>query len=714
MTELVLILGINLAGLAFAVVLARWAIPGGSSTTDLRRLGSAVERASRSFLAGAFRQVALASVLVATIVGSLHAFAQRSQAAESGVRIAVWSLLGLFVGALLTCVVAHFSAQLSHRASLGVVSALRVSADNALSSAMRAGGAIGLLSECVGVLGVCLLFSLVWALTGEASSPFRGDATYVLGGFALGAALSSLLIQRSGAVYHAASGVGAELGGEREADLAACDPRNPAAVANLVGDHVGNVASRAMDLFLCATVANTAVLLIGAHSVADDSGDPLPRWFLLPIVIKSFGVIASAFGVAVVRTEETSDPSHGVWRGHVTTLVICLGALLGSTLWIVGRAAWPPFFVAGALGLLAAAAASYGGLRRVQRRSSPLRTILEALKTGDSTTLAQAVATGLNTAALPCVAVSVALVASWQLGLASGLHGGGMLAVSLALMTMLASGPFMLAANVLGPVSESARGFATLASVAGHDDQLDRRAHRIQDAGSSSDAFAQSFWILVSGVAALFAASTIVNESATSTTKDLPLDLAHPAIAYCGLLGGALVLLYAGGVLQAASHSVRSVVTEVERQLRGFPKERGRLQIPPDYIPSYRACIEIVARSALSRPLIPVIVAVTLPVTLGPGLILLTVGTPSLVRAAMASFVLAGTVTGLTAAFAAETIRGCLGSVRRQARGRPAGADSALQANGFAELVGNAAGPAAQLVLKTAAVGSLIVAPFLS
>jgi len=715
MTELVLILGINLAGLTFAILVARWMLVREAPSVEVRRLVNAVERATRSFLAACFRQVALSVALVALVLAGLHLYVWRNGTSEN-VRYVVWSLLGLAVGALLTCVIAHVVVALSRRASMNCLGALKVGLDKTLGVAVRAGGAAALVSECAGVLGACLLFGLLRALTATDDFPIASSLAYVLGGYALGAALAALVLQRGGAVYHSASEVGGELAGERDADLGACDPQNPAAVAKLVGDHVGQVAARAVDLFVCSAVANTAVLLTGAHTFGKELAGGNLGLLMLPLLVKSFGVIASTFGVMVIRTDEGTEPTHGVWRGHATTLVICTGALLGSTLWLLGKRTWAPFFVAGLLGLLVSAAAAYLGTRNVQRRRAPMRSLLEAVKLGDSGLLAEGVALGLGAALIPSLAAFAALVVSSELGRASGLAGGSLLAVSLALMTMLGAGPFMLAVNTLGPIAEGARGLGTLAPGApSGDDEIERRTQRLQDLGTSTDSFAQSFWTLVGGIAALFTASSLLGPTLALKAGDaeLPLDLAHPIVAYSGLLGAVLVLGYAGGVLHAASRSLKSVVSEVERQLRAFPKERGKFQIPSDYIPSYRACIEIVARGALTRPIGPVLTAVLFPLVLGPLLVASNASTPVTVRAALASFVLVGAVTGLCVAFAAETLRGCLAYLRRQVRSKP-GTDTALHARGLAELCGATAGPAAQLAFKTAAVAALAVAPFLS
>ena len=715
MTELVLILGINLAGLTFAILVARWMLVREAPSVEVRRLVNAIERATRSFLAACFRQVALSVALVGLVLAGLHLYVWRDGTSQN-VRYIVWSLLGLAVGALLTCVIAHVVVALSRRASMNCLGTLKLGLDTTLGIAVRAGGAAALVSECAGVLGACLLFGLLRALTATDDFPIASSLAYVLGGYALGAALAALVLQRGGAVYHSASEVGGELAGERDADLGACDPQNPAAVAKLVGDHVGQIAGRAVDLFVCSAVANTAVLLTGAHAFGKELAGGSLGLLMLPLLVKSFGVVASTFGVMVVRTEEGTELTHGVWRGHATTLVICTGALLGSTLWLLGKQTWAPFFVAGLLGLLVSAAAAYLGARNVQRRRAPMRSLLEAVKLGDSGVLAEGVALGLGAALVPSLAAFAALVVSSELGRASELAGGDMLAVSLALMTMLAAGPFMLAVNTLGPIAEGARGLGTLAPTASSsDDEIERRTQRLQDLGTSTDSFAQSFWTLVGGIAALFTASSLLGPTLPLKAGDatLPLDLAHPIVAYSGLLGAVLVLAYAGGVLHAASRSLKSVVSEVERQLRAFPKERGKFQIPSDYIPSYRACIEIVARGALTRPIGPVLMAVLFPIMLGPLLVASTASTPVTVRVALASFVLVGAVTGLCVAFAAETLRGCLTYLRRQVRSKP-GTDTALHARGLAELCGATAGPAAQLAFKTAAVAALAVAPFLS
>lgn len=715
MTQLVLILGINLAGLSFAIVVARWAILREPSTAEVRRLTKAVEHAARSFLAGCFRHVAWAIGLVAIGLAMLHLGGWQRDAAE--IRSVVWSLSGLLMGGLLTCITTHFAVQLSQRAATQLIPALQTSTDRALAAAMRAGGSVGLLCECAYVLGVGCLFALLIALSGAQGAVALTGASYLLGGYALGVLLAALVIQRAGSVYHTASEVGGELGGERDADLAARDPRNPAAVAKLVGEHVGQVASRAVDLFACTSVASTAVLLVGIRTLDAKLGEGGLGLLLLPIVVKSFGVIASAFGIMVVRVDEKSDPAHGVWRGHVTTLVICLGALLGSTLWLMGHPGWAPFFVAGSLGLLVAAGSAYAALGRIRRRASPLRSIADALKTGDGSLLAEALAVGLRAALVPSILAAAALVAAWHVGEASTLQGGGMLAMSLALMTMLASGPFMLAAHTLGPLAGSARTISTLAAFDFGDAELLRRAQRLEEAGASSDVFAQTFWILAGGVGTLFAAGTLSTTSAlpAAGTEPAPLSfpLAHPAVAYAGLVGAVLVLTCAGGVLRAANRSMRGVVSEVERQLRAFPRERGKFLVPLDYIPSYRACIEVVAQSALKRPLVPVLAAVLTPMAAGPLLMLSTAEGPQTAKAALASLVLAGAVTGITAAFAADAIKSCLSQVRRQARTKAAG-EQGLHAGGFAELFGTAAGPAAQLAFKATAVGSLAVAPFLS
>ena len=720
MTELGLILGINLAGLAFAGLLMRWLSARDVGNAELRRVSGALQRAAESFLWRECRQIAIGTL--ALVVVLFAAYGWRRPAGQA-LEPAFWSVLGVVLGAASACAVAHFGARLAARASVRLLAAARNSLDQALSVLVRAGGATGLLAEAVSVLGVSSLFALLYSMKGgfalgpEQAGQLALRAATLLPGYAVGAVAAALVIQRAGATYHVSSDVAADWAGERDAGLEHDDARNPALVSDLVGDHVGMAATRTTDLFVSATLGNVAGVIIAAN-VYEANRDQLSGALavvLLPIVVRAFGLIASTFGVMVVRTtEDTKSPAAALWRGHVTTLVIALGGLAGAVYWLLGDRQFLRFVPGAAIGLFATTAVAHLARFRIGRRFGGLRHVLDAVRTGDATTIAQGLASGLEAALLPTLAIGVGMVAAWQLGASSGLVSGGMLSVTLALTTMLACGPYVVTLATVGPIADSARGVLAMSpSSAGGD--TEGRALRLDDAGFLASAVAQTYLVIVGCLTGLLTAAAL--PVLLGRADGAGIDLGKPVVAWCGALGAAAVLGYAGNALRAASRGAQSVALEVERQLRGFPRERGLIQLPEGYTPSYRAIIDISSKVALERLLGPIAAALFVPAVLGAGLrVLYHSFDPGLPSEGLASFVVVASVTGLTAALAVDATRVTLGAARRanRPRGATAGFAASLTGDSVADLVGSSAGPAAHLLVKATAVGALAVAPFLS
>jgi K(+)-stimulated pyrophosphate-energized sodium pump len=721
MTELGLILGINLAGLAFAGLLVRWLSARDVGNAELRRVGGALQRAAESFLWRECRLIAIGTLVLVVVL--LAAYGWRQPAGEA-LQPAFWSVVGVVLGAASSSAVAHFGARLAASASVRLLAAARTSLDQALSISVRAGGAAGLLAETMSALGTSALFALLYSMKGgfalgaEHAGPLALRAATLLPGYAVGAVAAALVIQRAGATYHASSDVAADWAGERDAGLEHDDARNPALVSDLVGDHVGMAATRTTDLFVSATLGNVAGVIVAA-SVYESNRDQLGGALavvLLPIVVRAFGLIGSVFGVMVVRTtEETVSPAAALWRGHVTTLVVSLGGLAGAAYWLLGEQRFLRFVSAATIGVVITAAIAHYARLRAARRFAGFRDVLDAVRGGDATTVAQGLAAGLEAALLPTLAIGTGMVAAWQLGAGSGLVSGGMLAVTLALTTMLAGGPYVAILATIGPIADSARGVLAMSPQARSGD-TEGRASRLDDAGFLAGAVAETYLVIVGCLTGLLTAAALPvllgrNDGGSGV------NLGKPVVAWCGALGAAAVLGYAGSAIRAATRGAQSVALEVERQLRGFPRERGLIQLPEGYTPSYRTIIDASTRVALERLMAPVAAALFVPAALGIGLKLLYHSAdPGLASEGLASFVIVASVTGLTAALAVDAARVSLGTARRanRPRGAMAGFSASVTGDSVADLVGSSAAPAAHLLVKATAVGALAVAPFLS
>lgn len=723
-TELGLILGINIAGLAFAALLARWLFARDAGTAEIRRLTAALERATGAFLRREFRLIAAVTVVMAAIVFALHRHLVRPAGDMSSLEAGFWTALALLVGAALVGVVAWVGAELGARSSARTVAGARLSLDRALSIAVRAGGVAGLVADTLSVLSLAGLFVLVFAikggfhLSGTEAAALALRVALLLPAFGLGAAAAALVVQRGGATFHVSADVGGDLAAERDAGLEHDDTRNPAIVVDLVGDHVGLAATRTVDLFLSATAANVTAIVIGAciYRRANSGLSSLTALIALPLVVRAFGVIASGFGVMVVRSDEQKNPINGLWRGHLTTVIVALGGLLGSTIWLLGEHYFARFFAAGALGLIAVLLSAHAARYRVERRFSPLREVLDALRIGDAATVAQGLAAGLESTLLPAFVIGGAMTAAWQLGAGSGLTSGGLLAVLTALMAMLASGPFVLAIGTFGPIADNARGVAAMNSLHGQPETA-RRTGRLDDAGFAAAAMAQTYLIVVGCLTTLLIAAALPMMARELRVWAAPSQVAKPVVIWSGALGAAAVLAYAGNIVRASMRGARGVALEVERQLRGFPREGGLVIVPRDYTPSYRNLVELTAKSALERIVVPVCAVLLLPALLAIILqVLYRSAAPGLPAQALTSFVVVAALTALGAALAVDGARATLGAARRatRPRGSTSGFGASVSGDAIADLLGNAAGPAVQLLVRAAALTSLTLLPFLT
>lgn len=719
MIELALILAINLGGLGFALLLARWISGRDAGSSEVRRLGAAVTRATDAFLWREFRLVGLGVAIWCLVIFGGHGLLLRLGRPFGSFETAFWTSVGLGLGGCSAFAAAYAGGRLGSVGSIRLLSAARQSLDRALTISVRASGAVGLFVETLSMLGICSLFGLVYSMKGgfalpaEQAGPLSLHVAVLLPGYAVGAATAALIVQRGGSIFHVAGDVGGDLAGERDAGLEHDDARNPAAVTDLVGDHVGLSAARACDLFVSATVANVAALIIGASAQQANRHlltGPLALVFL-PAVVRAFGVVASACGLMVVRTNDGDDLRHALSRGHLSASAIALGGLAGACFWLLGDTLWLRFFFSGLLGSLGAMGIAYLAQYRMARRSEPMQELIDALRGGDAIAVGQGLAVGLQAVLLPVLGLGAAMAGAWQIGASSALTGGGLLGSVVAMTAMLATGAYVLAASNFGAMADNARGVAGVSLGA----SAERATSKLDDAGFLANATAQTYLIVVGCVAALLAASALPFLQGSALGGAI--DLSKPVVAWSGALGAAFVLAYAGNSASGASRGARGVALEVERQLRGFPREQGNLLVPADYIPSYRACIDLMSRVALHRALLPVTIAISFPAVLGIALRLMyRSGDPGLWAQGLMSFVVVASVTGLGAALAVDAARATLGAARRASRPRASHSafGASITGDAVADLLGNSAGPAAYLVIKAAAVSSLIVASFLT
>ncbi|MBI4415198.1 MAG: sodium/proton-translocating pyrophosphatase, partial [Candidatus Kerfeldbacteria bacterium] len=328
-------------GLLTSLLFARFVLRSDQGTPGMQEVALAIKQGAMAFLKRQYSTITIIVIIGAAIILAIYAF---TDSLTLGWQTAVAFIVGAFFSGL----AGYIGMYISVRANLRTAAASTRSVDAAVKVAMRGGAVAGFLVVALSLLGVAGLF----VLYGGMEHPTEVPLTIV--GFGFGASLVALFAQLGGGIYTKAADVGADLVGKVEAGIPEDDIRNPAVVADLVGDNVGDCAGRGADLFESTAAENIGAMILGIalFPVFGLGG------ILFPLVARAFGLIASIFGVSAVKVREEEDPMKALNRGFYITALVAMIGFGGATYWLM-QEYWTWFFAAGVVGVLTSVAFLY-------------------------------------------------------------------------------------------------------------------------------------------------------------------------------------------------------------------------------------------------------------------------------------------------------------------------------------------------------------------
>src|SRR2546425_6385571 len=451
---LVLTLGISVLGLVFAFLLARFVLQEGTGTDAMRAISDAIKEGAAAFLRRQYKTIGILAIVVAVLIYILYAVAR-------GDPDQAWRYTVAFLfGALCSALSGYIGMYISIRANIRTASAVRTSMNQALKISFRGGAVSGVTIVTMSLLGIVLLFLLYGGQTEPQKVPF------LIVGYGFGASFVALFAQLGGGIYTKAADVGADLVGKVEAGIPEDDPRNPAVIADLVGDNVGDCAGRGADLFESTAAENIGAMILGSGLALANPGVFSPAQvvglMLFPLVARAFGLVASIIGVLVVKAREDEDPMHALNRGYMWTALLAAAGFVGGTYWLLNPAghpaAWWHFALCGVIGIATSIAFVYITQYYTEYRYRPVKSIAAASVTGPATNIIAGFAVALECTALPTFTISAAIIASYRLGASSGLTHAGLFGTAVATMGMLGTAAYILAMDTFGPITDNAGG----------------------------------------------------------------------------------------------------------------------------------------------------------------------------------------------------------------------------------------------------------------
>src|SRR5436309_4013580 len=637
---IILVLGLSVVALAVAWGLRGYVLRQDNGTPDMRKISDAIQEGAEAFLRRQYRTIGLLSIALGALIYVLYAFFRSPHPDEpAAATLALTTTLSFLFGAFCSGVAGLVGMYVAVRSNIRAASAARSSLNKALQIALRGGAVSGLFVVAMSLFGVGLLYSVLDALHFEPTK-----IPLMIVGYGFGASFVALFAQLGGGIYTKAADVGADLVGKVEANIPEDDPRNPAVIADLVGDNVGDCAGRGADLFESTAAENIGAMILGValYSATGNIG-----WILFPLVVRAFGLIASAIGLLWIRPSVVIEPDKAAGRDpgeiamhqlNIGYFITCglsiIGVFLGSYLLLNGHSVtssggvppWVWFGLAGTTGIVLSIAFVYITQYYTAGTWRPVREIAAATLTGPATTIITGFAVAFECVALPVLAISAALFLSFFLG--SQVHipvsilsnpgvinVGGIFGTAVATMGMLMSTAYILAMRSFGAIIGI---FGRVPDWGGGAESVRDITDALDGVGNTTKALTKGYGIGSAALAAflLFSAYLDVLYSFKHNPAVYRVDLADISVFIAALIGITLIFFFSALAIRAVGAAAKRMIEEVRRQFRAEPKIMA--ENPADRVdPDYARCVDISTRGALRAMILPGVVAVFTPIAVG-------------------------------------------------------------------------------------------------
>jgi K(+)-stimulated pyrophosphate-energized sodium pump len=661
----------------FAGYLTYWLMKQDEGSEDMKEIANAIREGANAFVKRQYKTIGILAVVVAALLFCVYYL-------SGDIATAVNTSIAFVFGAFCSSLAGIIGMVVAVRANIRTAAAARKSLNKALQISIRAGAISGFAVVSLSLLGIALLYLLYGS--NPTTTPF------MIVGFAFGASFVALFAQLGGGIYTKAADVGADLVGKVEAGIPEDDPRNPAVIADLVGDNVGDCAGRGADLFESTAGENIGAMILGValYPVFGING------VLFPLVVRAFGLIASAVGVMVVSTKEDGDAMKALNRGYYVTSILAAIAFYAVTMWLLKNVY---FFYAGLIGIVTSIFVLYITQYYTEHKYRPVKEIAEASKTGPATNIISGISVGFECTGAFVIVIAAALFASYKMGIMSGVAHGALYGTAMATMGMLSVAAYVLAMDTFGPITDNAGGITEMSKAPAN---VRKKTDALDAVGNTTKALTKGYAIGSAALAAFLLFAAYMDEVTKLTGKVFSVvDIAKVPVFIGALLGGMLVFLFSAMAIRAVGKTAQYVIEEVRRQFKKKGIMEGKVK------PDYAACVDITTKGALKNMVLPGLLVVIAPVIVG-----------LLLRAeAVAAMLMVATIVGILLATVLNNSGGAWDNAKKYIETGALGGkgSEAHKAAVVGDTVGDpfkdTAGPSIHVLIKLLATLTLVLAP---